>query len=114
MGGLPASSAGFLGLVQEVVILLFYETSNKSEGAARLTLRLKRRRRAVRDAAAHLVHRTTHCGPWPSDLSDSATRDQMTNLDLSLRWFLRLALRKENRLSLDPCGIELIRPDRLS
>ena len=57
LGGLPVSSAGFLGLVQEVVILLFYETSNKSEGAAANT-QAKRRRRAVRDAAAHLVYRT--------------------------------------------------------
>ena len=77
LGGLPASSAGFLRLVQEVVILLFYETSNKSEGAARLTLRLKRRRRAVRDAAAHLVYRTdTLCAVAVISLIfDSATRD---------------------------------------
>jgi len=31
----------------------------------------------------------------------------MTNLDLSLRWFLRFALRKENKLSLNPGGNNL-------
>ena len=91
LGGLPASSAGFLSLVQEVAILLSSMKRRIDLKARRLSLRLTQRR-AVRDAAAHLVHGTTHCGPRPSDLSGFCDQRQMANLDLSLRRFLSLAL----------------------
>ena len=57
LGGLPASSAGFLSLVQEVAILLSSMRRRINLKARRLSLRLTQRR-AVRDAATHLVHRT--------------------------------------------------------
>ena len=77
LGGLPASSAGFLRLVQEVVILLFYETSNKSEGAAANTQAKtttqggEGRCRSPRIPYRHTVRR----GRVISLIFDSATRD---------------------------------------
>ena len=81
--------------------------------ARRLSLRLTQRR-AVRDAAAHLVHGTTHCGPRPSDLSGFCDQRQMANLDLSLRRFLPLALRKEKQLvSIRAASTYPARPSKL-
>ena len=81
--------------------------------ARRLSLRLTQRR-AVRDAAAHLVHRTTHCGPWPSDLSGFATRDKWL-ISISLYGgFSHLHCRKEKQLvSIRAASTYPARPSRL-
>ena len=81
--------------------------------ARRLSLRLTQRR-AVRDAAAHLVHRTTHCGPWPSDLSGFATRDKWL-ISISLYGgFSHLHCRKEKQLvSIRAASTYPARPSKL-